>query len=88
VCKVIKLIVLSQETLLDIVTVDNDAIFQAPGQPNFEQVTVTTTISWVDNPGPGTYIYSYTIIALAPFGISEGSIDSRNLTAMVITTNG
>jgi hypothetical protein len=72
----------------DIVTVDNDAIFQNPNQPNFEQVTVTTSITWVDNPGPGTYLYTYTIIALAPFGISEGSIDSRGFTAMVITTNG
>jgi hypothetical protein len=71
----------------DIITIDDDAIIQAPGQPNFEQVTVTTSISWVDNPGPGTYLYTYTIIALAPFGISEGSINSRNITAMVINTN-
>jgi hypothetical protein len=71
-----------------IITIDNEAIIQAPGQPNFEQATVTTSISWVDNPGPGTYFYTYTIIALAPFGISEGSIDSRSITAMVINING
>jgi hypothetical protein len=72
----------------DIVTVDNDAIFQNPNQPNFEQVTVTTSLTWVDDPGPGSYIYTFTIIGLAPFGITEGSIDSRGFTAMVINTNG
>ncbi|MBW7460281.1 hypothetical protein K0U00_40080, partial [Paenibacillus sepulcri] len=71
----------------DIVTVDNDAVFQSAGQPNFEQVTVTTSLTWVDTPGPGTYNYSFTIIALAPFGISEGSINSRGFTALIINTN-
>lgn len=72
----------------DIVTVDNDAIFQDPNQPNFEQVTVTTSLTWVDDPGPGSYVYTFTIIGLAPFGITEGSIDSRGFTAMIINTNG
>ncbi|RED59307.1 hypothetical protein [Cohnella lupini] len=68
----------------DFVTTDNDAIFQDPNQPNFEQIIVTTSLTWVDNPGPGIYNYTFTIIALAPSGITEGSIDSRGFTALVI----
>jgi hypothetical protein len=70
------------------VTNDNDSIVQDPNQPQFQQVTVTTAPTSVDNPGPGTYMYSYTITGTAPFVAgSAGSINSRGFTAMVITTS-
>lgn len=73
----------------DIIAVDNDAIVQGPNQPNFAQITATTSLTWVDNPGPGTYSYSFTIIGLATAaGDAGGSINSRSITATVINTNG
>ncbi|WP_405452335.1 hypothetical protein [Paenibacillus sp. HJGM_3] len=68
----------------DIVASDNDAITQEANVPNLVEVSASTVISWVDNPGPGTYIYGFTIIASAPAGIAEGSINSRGLTATII----
>ncbi|WP_217282911.1 hypothetical protein [Paenibacillus alginolyticus] len=59
----------------DIVTTD---------QAFFPQAAVTTALTWVDNPGPGTYNYTFTISGSAN-GITDASINSRGLTAMVIT---
>jgi hypothetical protein len=68
----------------DIVTTDNAAMIQNQDQPFFPQAAVTTSLTWVDNPGPGTYNYSFTITGSAN-GITDASINSRGLTAMVIT---
>ncbi|NOU74132.1 hypothetical protein GC098_22490 [Paenibacillus sp. LMG 31458] len=68
----------------DIVTTDHAVMIQNQGQPFFPQAAVTTTLTWVDNPGPGTYNYSFTITGSAN-GITDASINSRGLTAMVIT---
>jgi hypothetical protein len=70
----------------DPVTTDNALLIQDPAQPNFPQATVTSSLTWVDNPGPGTYTYTFTIIAIgsAISGMTDGSINSRGLTAMVI----
>ncbi|WP_261300833.1 collagen-like protein [Paenibacillus andongensis] len=68
----------------DTVTSDNAAMIQNQDQPFFPQAAVTTSLTWVDNPGPGTYNYSFTIIGSAN-GITDASINSRGLTAMVIT---
>ncbi|MGO4271169.1 hypothetical protein AB4Z22_15210 [Paenibacillus sp. TAF58] len=68
----------------DIVTTDNAVMIQNQDQPFFPQAAVTTSLTWVDNPGPGTYNYSFTITSSAN-GITDASINSRGLTAMVIT---
>ncbi|MDQ0898744.1 hypothetical protein [Paenibacillus sp. V4I7] len=68
----------------DIVTTDHAVMIQNQDQPFFPQAAVTTSLTWVDNPGPGTYNYSFTITGSAN-GISDASINSRGLTAMVIT---
>ena len=68
----------------DIVTTDNAVLTQNQDQPFFPQAAVTTTLTWVDNPGPGTYIYTFAIAGSAN-GITDASINSRGLTAMVIT---
>lgn len=68
----------------DIVTTDSAVMIQNQGQPFFPQAAVTTTLTWVDNPGPGTYNYSFTITGSAN-GITDASINSRGVTAMVIT---
>lgn len=67
----------------DIVTTDNAVIIQNQDQPFFPQAAVTTSLTWVDNPGPGTYNYSFTITGSAN-GITDASINSRGITAMVI----
>lgn len=73
----------------DIIAVEMKRLCQEPNQPNFEQITVTASIAWVDDPGPGTYNYSFTIIGLATAAQgAEGAINSRGVTAAVINTNG
>ncbi|WP_156411056.1 collagen-like protein [Paenibacillus sp. Soil787] len=67
-----------------IVTTDHAVMIQNQDQPFFPQAAVTTFLTWVDNPGPGTYNYSFTITGSAN-GITDASINSRGLTAMVIT---
>ncbi|MDQ0875541.1 hypothetical protein QFZ77_004200 [Paenibacillus sp. V4I3] len=68
----------------EIVTTDNAVMIQNQDQPFFPQAAVTTTLTWVDNPGPGTYTYSFAITGSAN-GITDASINSRGLTAMIIT---
>ncbi|KRE47448.1 hypothetical protein ASG85_27275 [Paenibacillus sp. Soil724D2] len=68
----------------DIVTSDSAVMIQNQDQPFFPQAAVTTSLTWVDNPGPGTYSYSFTIAGSAN-GITGASINSRGLTAMIIT---
>ncbi|WP_218033610.1 collagen-like protein [Paenibacillus alginolyticus] len=68
----------------DIVTTDQAVMLQNQGQALFPQAAVTTALTWVDNPGPGTYNYTFTISGSAN-GITDASINSRGLTAMVIT---
>jgi hypothetical protein len=70
----------------DPVTDSSDTILQ--GQSIFEQVNVTTPITWVDSPEPGTYNYTYTITGFASIGFTAASIDSRGFTATVIAVNG
>ncbi|WP_337100508.1 hypothetical protein [Paenibacillus sp. YIM B09110] len=73
----------------DIIAVNNEAIVPGPNQPPLEQITVTSNLTWVDNPGPGTYNYSFTIKGLATSaGDAGGSINTRAVTATVINTNG
>ncbi|WP_169085634.1 hypothetical protein [Paenibacillus sp. PL91] len=72
----------------DIVDVNNSAIFQGPNQPGFDQATVTTPLNWVDNPAPGTYNYSFTIVGSASAGFIDASVESRGFTAMVLSITG
>lgn len=73
----------------DIIAVNNEAVVPGPNQPPFEQITVTPSLTWVDNPGPGTYNYSFTVKGLATAaGDAGGSINARAVTATVVNTNG
>jgi hypothetical protein len=73
----------------DIIAVNNEAVVPGPNQPPFEQITVTPSLTWVDNPGPGTYNYSFTVKGLATAaGDAGGSINTRAVTATVVNTNG
>ncbi|CAM3557553.1 hypothetical protein PALU110988_28755 [Paenibacillus lupini] len=74
----------------DVITTNNEAIMQQANQTDFSQATVTTNLTWVDNPGPGTYTYSFTVTGLATSQVqlAGGAMNSRCLTATVINTNG
>jgi hypothetical protein len=74
----------------DVITTNNEAIMQQANQTDFSQTAVTTNLTWVDNPGPGTYTYSFTVtgLAISQVQLAGGAINSRGLTATVINTNG
>jgi hypothetical protein len=74
----------------DVITTNNEAITQQGNQTDFSQAAVSTSLTWVDNPGPGTYNYSFTVTGLATSQVqlAGGAINSRGLTATVINTNG
>lgn len=70
----------------DVVTTNNEAIVQQANQTDLSQAAATTSLTWVDNPGPGTYIYSFTVTGsvTSQAQSAEGAINSRGLTATVI----